>query len=34
MDAFEIVEQTEVGQETVNGMKTTKSKVVAVKKDG
>lgn len=33
-DAFEIVEQTEVGQETVNGMKTTKSKVVAVKKDG
>lgn len=34
MDAFEIVEQTEVGQETINGMKTTKSKVVAVKKDG
>lgn len=34
MDVFEIVEQTEVGQETVNGMKTTKSKVVAVKKDG
>lgn len=34
MDAFEIVEQAEVGQETVNGMKTTKSKVVAVKKDG
>lgn len=33
-DAFEIVERTEVGQETVNGMKTTKSKVVAVKKDG
>ncbi len=34
MDAFEIVEQTEIGQETVNGMKTIKSKVVAVKKDG
>jgi hypothetical protein len=34
MNAFEIVEQTQVGQETVNGMKTTKSKVVAVKKDG
>ena len=33
-DAFEIVEQTEVGQETVNGMTTTKSKIVAVKKDG
>ncbi|TKB63066.1 MAG: hypothetical protein E8D48_07235 [Nitrospira sp.] len=34
MDAFDIVEQTEVGQETINGVKTTKSKVVAVKKDG
>ncbi|MBX3301399.1 MAG: hypothetical protein KF693_04220 [Nitrospira sp.] len=34
MDALEIIEQAEVGQETVNGMKTTKSKVVAVKKDG
>lgn len=34
MDAFEIVEQTEVGRETVNGMKTTKFKVIAVKKDG
>lgn len=33
-DAFELVEQAEVGQETINGMKTTKSKVVAVKKDG
>jgi hypothetical protein len=34
MDDFDIVEQTEVGQETINGIKTTKSKVVAVKKDG
>ncbi|MGZ9204788.1 MAG: hypothetical protein ACXW37_12280 [Nitrospira sp.] len=34
MDGFEIVEQSEVGQETINGFKTTKSKVVAVKKDG
>ena len=34
MDAFDIVEQTEVGQETINGVKTTKSKIVAVKKDG
>lgn len=34
MDGFDIVEQSEVGQETINGMKTTKSKVVAVKKDG
>jgi hypothetical protein len=34
MDAFDIVEQAEVGQETINGFKTTKSKVVAVKKDG
>jgi hypothetical protein len=34
MDGFEIVEQAEVGQETVSGMKTTKFKVVAVKKDG
>lgn len=33
-DAFEIVEQSEVGQETINGIKATKSKVVAVKKDG
>ena len=34
LDAFEIVEQSDVGQETVNGIKTTKSKVIAVKKDG
>ncbi|THJ17957.1 MAG: hypothetical protein CAF42_006415 [Nitrospira sp. CG24B] len=34
IDAFDIVEQAEVGQETINGVKTTKSKVVAVKKDG
>lgn len=34
MDAFDIVEQVEVGQETINGIKTTKSKIVAVKKDG
>jgi hypothetical protein len=34
MDGFDIVEQTEVGQETINGIKTTKSKIVAVKKDG
>jgi len=34
MDAFDIVEQAEVGQETINGVKTTKSKIVAVKKDG
>lgn len=34
MEAFDIVEQTEVGQETINGIKTTKSKIVAVKKDG
>lgn len=34
MDGFDIVEQSEAGQETINGMKTTKSKVVAVKKDG
>ncbi|MBK9306391.1 MAG: hypothetical protein IPM58_04700 [Nitrospira sp.] len=34
MDTFDLVEQAEVGQETINGMKTTKSKVVAVKKDG
>ncbi len=34
MDAFDIVEQAEVGQETINGLKTTKSKIVAVKKDG
>jgi hypothetical protein len=33
-DAFEIVEQSEVGHETINGMKTTKSRIVAVKKDG
>ncbi len=33
-DAFDIVEQTEVGQDTINGIKTTKSKIVAVKKDG
>lgn len=34
MDAFDIVEQAEVGQETINGIKATKSKIVAVKKDG
>lgn len=34
MDGFDIVEQSEVGQETINGIKTTKSKIVAVKKDG
>lgn len=34
MEGFDIVEQSEVGQETINGIKTTKSKVVAVKKDG
>lgn len=34
MDAFDVIEQSEVGQETINGIKTTKSKVVAVKKDG
>ena len=34
MDAFDIVEQAEVGPETINGLKTTKSKIVAVKKDG
>ncbi len=34
MDRFDIVEQSEVGQETINGIKTTKSKIVAVKKDG
>ena len=34
MDAFDIVEQTEVGPDTINGLKTTKSKIVAVKKDG
>jgi len=34
MEAFDIVEQAEVGQETINGIKSTKSKIVAVKKDG
>ena len=34
MDAFDIVEQAEVGQETISGIKTTKFKIVAVKKDG
>lgn len=34
MGGFEIIEQTDVGQETVNGIKTTKSKVIAVKPDG
>ena len=28
------VEQTTVGEETINGIKTTKSKVIATKKDG
>ena len=34
MGGFEIVEQTDVGSETINGVKTTKSKVIAAKKDG
>jgi hypothetical protein len=34
METFDIVEQVEVGQETINGIKTTKSKIIAVKKDG
>ena len=34
MDAFDITEQVEVGPESINGLKTTKSKIVAVKKDG
>ncbi|MDH4087713.1 MAG: DUF4412 domain-containing protein [Nitrospira sp.] len=34
MEGFDIVEQAEVGQETINGIKATKSKIVAVKKDG
>jgi hypothetical protein len=34
MGGFEIVEQVDVGQETVNGIKATKSKVIAVKPDG
>ena len=34
MDGFDIVEQAEVGQETINGIKATKSKIVVVKKDG
>ena len=34
MDAFDITEQVEVGPETINGLKTIKSKIVAVKKDG
>ena len=34
MDGFDIVEQAEVGQEMINGIKATKSKIVAVKKDG
>ncbi|MEK6633138.1 MAG: hypothetical protein AABY94_07455 [Nitrospirota bacterium] len=32
MGGFEIVEQTEVGHEVMNGIKTTKTKVIAVKK--
>lgn len=31
---FEILEQTDLGQELVNGIKTTKSKVIAVRPDG
>lgn len=34
LGSFEVVEQTVVGQETVNGIKTTKSKVIAVKPEG
>ncbi len=33
MDGFEILEQSDVGEETVNGFKATKSKVIAVKKE-
>ena len=33
-DGMEIVEQTVVGEDTINGIKTTKSKVKAIKKDG
>jgi hypothetical protein len=33
-DGMEIVEQTVVGEETINGIKTTKSKIKAIKKDG
>ena len=34
MGGFDIQEQTEVGEETVNGMKTTKTKIIATKPDG
>lgn len=34
MGDFQIIEQAEVGEETINGIKTAKSKVVAVKQDG
>ncbi|SPP64217.1 hypothetical protein [Nitrospira lenta] len=34
MEDLEILEQKDVGEETINGIKTTKSKIIAVKKDG
>ena len=34
MGGFDIQEQTEVGEETVNGLKTTKTKIIATKPDG
>jgi hypothetical protein len=34
LGGMEIVEQTVVGEDTINGIKTTKSKVIATKKDG
>ena len=34
MEDMEILEQKDVGEETINGIKTTKSKIIAVKKDG
>ena len=34
IEDMEILEQKDVGNETINGIKTTKSKIIAVKKDG
>jgi hypothetical protein len=34
MEDMEILEQHDVGEETINGIKTTKSKIIAAKKDG
>ena len=34
MGGFDIQEQTEVGEETINGLKTTKTKIIATKPDG